>query len=118
MPQYQKDGSLKGSWRLYGLIGKEENGTPIYQKWWDNFDLQNKLNALGFTDLWGKPLHNASGNGGVFSIFVRGHNELLQDNELVPIPYASKETRQAVRANRAARANDRITRRNGKPMYY
>jgi len=79
IPKYIKDGSLKGSWRLYGLTGKDENGQPIYQKWWDNFELQNKLNSLGFTDLWGQSLKNSSGNGGDFSIFVRGHNELLNE---------------------------------------
>ena len=35
-----------------------------------------------------------------------------------PIPYASKEARQSIRANRAAAANMRITKRNGQPLYY
>lgn len=119
MPMYIKDGSVKGSWRLYGLKGKNPDGSPIYQKWWDNFDLQDKLNSLGFTDLWGKKLSNISANGGVFSVFVRGHNELLNPvNEPISIPYTSRETRRDVRMNRAAKANARITKRNGSPMYY
>jgi hypothetical protein len=120
IPQCQKDGSLKGSWRLYGLVGKAPDGTPIYQNWWDNFELQNKLNSLGFTDLWGKQLSNISGNGGVFSVFVRGHNELLTEAPKIEIsvPYTSRETRRDIRMNRAAEANMRITKRNGSPMYY
>ncbi len=117
IPQYIADGSLKGSWRLYGLVGKTPDGSPIYQNWWDNLELQNMLNTLGFTDIWGKPLTNASGNGGVFSVFVRGHNELLQE-QAETIPYTSRETRRDIRMARAARANDRITKRNGVPMYY
>lgn len=77
MPMYIRGGSMKGSWRLYGIDGKNPDGSPIYQKWCGNFELQSKLNALGFTDLWGDPLRDVSGNGGDFSIFVRGHNELL-----------------------------------------
>ena len=119
MPMYIKDGSLKGSWRLYGLKGKNSDGSPIYQNWVDNYELQNKLNELGFTDLWGKPLSNSSGNGGVFSIFVRGHNELLEPiAKQGPLPYTTRETRRDIRMARADKANARITRRNGMPLYY
>lgn len=53
------NGSLKGSWRLYG------SG----QKWTP--ELWEKLNGLGFLDFDGKPLGQFSGNGGEFSIFAR-----------------------------------------------
>lgn len=120
IPKYFKDGSIKGSWRIYGLAGKTPAGRPIWVKWWGNKELQDKFNALGFTDLWGNPVDNTTGNGGDFSIFVRGHNELL--NEPTPkaetIPYATKEARRDFRMIKAAQANDRITKRNGQPMYY
>lgn len=64
--KYISDGSLKGRWRLY------KPNTP-----WVGTDLPNRLTALGFTDFDGRPLTDYSGNGGVFSVFVRGHNELL-----------------------------------------
>ena len=123
VPMYIKDGSLRNSWRLYGLEGKTPEGAPIWVKWWDNIELQDKLNSLGFTDLWGNSLSNSTGNGGDFSIFVRGHNELLtEEPPAIPtselIPYASKEARQGIRSNRAAAANMRITKRNGHPLYY
>lgn len=66
-PKYLFDGSLKGSWRLYNPDLK-----------WSE-ELADSLNAIGFTDLWGKPLGRYSGNGGMFSVFARGHNELLKD---------------------------------------
>jgi len=120
IPKYLKDGSQKGAWRLYGLDGKNPDGSPIYQKWWDNFELQGKLIALGFTDYDGTSLDNLSGNGGLFSIFVRGHNELLEEpiGNVASVPYTSRATRRDIRMARAARANDRITKRNGAPMYY
>lgn len=46
--------------------------------WYNNTELHNKLNQLGFTSFDGRPLDKFSGNGGVFSVFVRGHNEFLQ----------------------------------------
>lgn len=69
VPKYQFTGSLRGRWRLYQ--------TGI--KWWDNVELQNKLNELGFTDFDGKPLNKFSGNGGMFSIFAKFNrtNEFL-----------------------------------------
>ena len=66
-------GSMKHSWRLHDYTIKA--GQIIGTEWYNNTDLQNKLNSLGFTDFWGKPLGNYSGNGGVFCIFAR-HNEL------------------------------------------
>lgn len=59
------DGSLKRSWRLYGKG----------QKW--TKELADKLNELGFVNLWKEPLDIYSGNGGEFSVFVKGHEELL-----------------------------------------
>lgn len=65
-PKYLSAGSLRGHWRLY-----DHN-----QVWTDN--LCRSLSALGFMGLNGLALHKYSGNGGVFSVLVRGHNELLQ----------------------------------------
>jgi len=65
IPKYIATGSLTRTWRLYNLK----------QLW--SVELANKLNALGFVDLDGKPLAQYSGNGGLFSVFVRGHFELL-----------------------------------------
>ena len=64
MPKYIATGSLKRTWRLYNLK----------QSW--SMDLADKLTALGFNGLHG-PLGKYSGNGGLFSVFVRGHFELL-----------------------------------------
>ena len=74
MPKYIKDGSCKHSWRLYGVTGeKDANGRPVYQKWWGNQPLIDKLNALGFVSLFNEKLTDSHGNGGVFSVLVRGH---------------------------------------------
>ena len=64
-PKYLPDGSLKGCWRLY-----DKN-----TEW--SIQLAEKLNNLGFMDFDNKPLGEFSGNGGRFSVFVRGHDELL-----------------------------------------
>lgn len=74
IPKYIFKGSLKHSWRLYGINGDGWNG---YQKWTEN--LYNKLNELGFISIHGRPLGQFDGNGGIFSIFVRGHNEFLKE---------------------------------------
>ncbi len=58
------EGSLKLTWRLHN---------PAVR--WSQ-ELADKLNALGFRDYNGSPLGAFSGNGGVFSVFVRGHDEL------------------------------------------
>lgn len=125
MPKYIPDGSIKGSWRLYGLLGKTPDGGPIWQPWWDNTELHAKLNGLGFTNLWGEPLSRADGNGGVFSIFVRGNDwlrtqppEMPAQQTTEPIPYTTRQTRRDIRMARAGKANMRITRRNGRPLYY
>ena len=65
MPKYIATGSLKQTWRLYNLK----------QQW--TVGLCKKLNDLGFVGLDNKPLDKYSGNGGLFSIFARGHFELL-----------------------------------------
>ena len=64
-PKWLRAGSLKQTWRLHN------SETP-----W-TLDLAAKLNSLGFTDYDGRPLGQFSGNGGYFSVFVRGHEELL-----------------------------------------
>jgi hypothetical protein len=66
VPKYISEGSMKGQWRL---VGKNPDGT--YQKWYGNTALQNKLDRLGFIDGLGHRLNNNSGNGGVFSVFVK-----------------------------------------------
>lgn len=63
--KYLFAGSMRGTWQLY-------NG----QIQW-TMELAEKLNALGFLDYDGKPLGQFSGNGGYFSVSVRGHDELL-----------------------------------------
>lgn len=57
-------GSLKGTWRLYNP-DVAWTGT-----------LGTQLMDLGFTDYNGMPFNVYSGNGGRFSVFVRGHDEL------------------------------------------
>lgn len=64
--KYIADGSLKGCWRLF-------NPKMIWSK-----ALAYRLNDMGFVGFDGCALDEYSGNGGVFSVFVRGHNELLQ----------------------------------------
>jgi len=77
VPKYIFKGSLRGSWRLYGIENKKDvggYGLNKYQKW--TLELAEKLTALGFRGLHG-PLGIYDGNGGVFSVFVRGHNNFL-----------------------------------------
>jgi len=64
-PKYIATGSLKQTWRMYDLK----------QNW--TLELANKLNNLGFAGIDDKLLGKYSGNGGLFSVFVRGHSELL-----------------------------------------
>ena len=73
-PKFLPVGSMKGCWRLYG---KNKPGKELenYQTWTP--ELQAKLTNLGFVDYSNEPLSKYSGNGGLFSVFVRGHNELL-----------------------------------------
>jgi hypothetical protein len=63
--KYIPNGSLRGCWRLY-------DGVQLWTQ-----SLQDQLNELGFVGFNNKRLWLYSGNGGVFSVFVRGHNELL-----------------------------------------
>lgn len=63
-PKYLAHGSMRGCWRFY------RPGS------WTQTDA-NALNALGFSGFDGRPLDLFSGNGGLFCVFVRGHNELL-----------------------------------------
>jgi len=65
--KYIWNGSLRGTWRLYN---KNEKWTP---------ELMKKLTDLRFKGFDRNPLTEYSGNGGVFSVFVRGHDELLED---------------------------------------
>jgi len=64
--KYIKAGSLRGCWRIYNLSIN-----------WNN-DIAKKINRMGFVDFDRKPLGIFSGNGGVLSIFIRGHEELLK----------------------------------------
>ena len=60
-PKFLWKGSLKGTWRLYNLK----------TKWWENYELMQRLTSLGFKDFDGDHLDNYSGNGGMFHIFAR-----------------------------------------------
>jgi len=70
IPKYLSTGSLKRSWRLYG----KGDGDYGYQPW--TIELADKLTGLGFRGIHG-PLGKFDGNGGLFSVFVKGHYELL-----------------------------------------
>lgn len=76
--KYIWNGSLKGTWRLY---------SPNV-RW--TMALASKLNSLGFKDFDGKPLHEYSGNGGLFSVFVRGHKEFAEDQSGIGEPDVEK----------------------------
>ena len=65
--KYLSSGSLKGSWRL----------SAPNEPWTE--ELVEKLSKLGFDGFDGRPLNRYSGNGGMFSVFVRGHNEMLRE---------------------------------------
>jgi hypothetical protein len=64
VPKRIHAGSLKYTWRLYN----------DHVQWSEL--LAEKLNTLGFVGFDGKPLGRFSGNGGMFSVFVRGHDEM------------------------------------------
>lgn len=64
MPKYIKNGTLAPSWRIYNHN----------IKW--TAELAAKFTAMGFTGLHG-PIARYEGNGGVLSVFLRGHFELL-----------------------------------------
>ncbi len=59
IPKWIDKGSLKRTWRLYNRKIK-----------WSE-ELAAKLNSLGFVDYDGKSPGKLSGNGGIFSVFVR-----------------------------------------------
>jgi hypothetical protein len=65
-PKYIPDGSLKKTWRLYNSETKWSQG------------LAEKINSLGFVNYDNRPLTELDGNGGMFQIFVRGHQEFLE----------------------------------------
>jgi hypothetical protein len=66
--KYFPKGSMKNSWRLYN---NDQKWTP---------GIWNKLNDLGFTWLDHQKLGPYHGNGGMFSVPVYGHYELLEEN--------------------------------------
>ena len=63
-PKWIATGSMRGCWRMSNA---KSPWTP---------ELVAKLTALGFRDFQGQPLGPFSGNGGRFSVMVRGHEEL------------------------------------------
>lgn len=63
-PKYQWRGSLKGTWHLQA------------KQHWD-MAMALKLTKLSFLDFDSEPLNRFSGNGEMFSVFVKGHNEFL-----------------------------------------
>ena len=71
--KYIAVGSLKGCWSIGepGLCWTEARAEVF--------------NRLGFTGFDGRPLDKFSGNGGLFSIFIRGHDELLLEPSGVPL---------------------------------
>ena len=81
--KYMEKGSLQGSWRVYSRPKisvkdrRNKNILEIYDKW--SPEVADKLNSLGFSNLWGKPLGQFDGNGGLLSVFVRGRKEFLQE---------------------------------------
>ena len=75
IPKYIATGSLKRCWRLTGIQDNNKIGWEKYQRW--TIDIAKRLNDLEFMNFTGKPLDIYDGNGGMFSVFVRGHYELL-----------------------------------------
>jgi hypothetical protein len=67
-PKFIDKGSLKGCIRLYHKTGAN------FDLW--TIELINKLTELGFEDFDCKELTKFSGNGGLFSVFVRNRNLL------------------------------------------
>lgn len=76
VPKYIATGSCKRTWRIYGKTGHGQS-YENYQRM--TGELVQKLNDLGFTNMWGEPIGQYEGNGGLFHVFVRGHNEFLVD---------------------------------------
>ncbi len=77
--KYIATGSLKGCWRLTAPEinwGWSDTGKG---KWTE--ELQEQLTGLGFVGFDNRPLNRFSGNGGRFSVFVRGRHEFLEGSE-------------------------------------
>jgi hypothetical protein len=66
MPKYIRHGTLAPSWRIYN-----------YSITWTE-ELATRFTELGFTGLHG-PIGKYEGNGGVLSVFLRGHFDLKDD---------------------------------------
>ena len=71
--RYLWHGSLQGCWRL---CRRYIGGEPKPEQRW-TIELADRLVRLGFVGFDSKPLGQYSGNGGLFSVFVRGHYEFL-----------------------------------------
>lgn len=65
--KYNKTGSMKGTWHLYG------KNSP-----WTR-ELIKKLNDLDFRDMDGKLLNRYSGNGGQFDVYVRFDDSKIKE---------------------------------------
>ena len=68
-PKYFATGSMRGTWRISNC---DQRWTP---------EIRQKLADLGFVGLDGTPIGEFAGNGGYFEVFVRGHNEFLEEVE-------------------------------------
>src|SRR5437016_13913291 len=66
-PKYIREGSMRGCWRLYD---KEQPWTHA---------LREKLTSLGLVGFDGQRIAQFAGNAGMLSVFVRGHNEMLDE---------------------------------------
>jgi hypothetical protein len=77
-PKFLREGSLKGTWRLYYKARGKSHSLENYTKWNENYELMGKLHALGFRDFDGEPFNDFSGNGGVFSVFARVPKEVTE----------------------------------------
>ena len=66
-----RDGSLRDTWRL--TIRSNEPG-KLFEMW--TVQDAATLNLLGFRWIDGSPLTWHSGNGGLWQVFVRGHDEM------------------------------------------
>ena len=71
--KYMEKGSLRGSYRLYSRPRGGEFAD--YDKWTP--EVYERLNSLGFRNLWGSPLDRFDGNGGLFSVNVRKPKSLM-----------------------------------------
>ena len=65
--KYCRSGSMRGCWYLWSKTLKYDDA------------MREKLTALGFRDFDNRPLSQYSGNGGMFSLQVRGHGEFVAE---------------------------------------